>query len=98
MLLRFSRLMLTLGLRHLLRLTAKVRRALRQLPVPETAMTQATWDMPRELTLVWVPLSLRPETALEMRTCLEDLVILLERIADRMAWIAGEISTSLRTR
>ena len=90
--------MLILGLRRLQHLTAKMRRVLRQLPVPETARTQATWDMPRELTLVWVPLTLRPETALEMRTCLEDLVILLERIADRMAWIAGEISTSLRTR
>lgn len=94
--LRWARFLLTLGLRHLLRLTNVQRAMLRRLPLPGEETDNLTYPLPRELTRVRVPLVLKRETALEMRRCLEDQVILLERIAQRMRDLIGMVSTSLR--
>jgi hypothetical protein len=95
--LRWNRLLLTLGLQHLLRLTARLRRVLRHLPMVGTD-SQETLGIPRELTGVRVPLRLRPETETHLRQLLEDLVILLEMLAQRMRTLSSMISTSLRSR
>lgn len=89
---------MTLGLRHLLRLTARLRKVVRQLPMQETSRDPGTWAIPRELTGVRVPLRLRGQTATHLRTMLEDLVILLESVAQRMRLISTMISDSLRSR
>lgn len=89
-------LLLTLGSLLLLRSTRGTRRLLRQMPVPESEWE--TCSIPTRLTRVKVPLRLRRETALSLRRCLEDQVILLEMVAARMRTLASMISDSLRRR
>jgi hypothetical protein len=79
-------------------LTTRLRKVVRQLPMPETAQDPETWAIPRELTGVKVPLRLRGQTATSLRLLLEDLVILLERMAQRMRLLSTMISDSLRSR
>lgn len=95
--LRWARFLLTLGLRHLLRSVNRKRLMLRELPTPET-VTNVTYQMPRGMTGVWVPLRLKASTALNLRTILEDQVILEERIIRRMQVLTRVISKSLRRR
>lgn len=95
---RWDRLLLILGLRHLRRLSRRARRVLRRLPIPGEETGRATTPMPRELTLIPVPLVLSLPTALRMRTCLEDLVIFLEMVESRAELVVSTISESLRTR
>ena len=88
---------MTLGSLHLLRLTARLRKVLRHLPMVETD-SRETLGIPRELTWVRVPLRLKPETETHLRQLLEDLVILLEMLAQRMRLLSTMISESLRSR
>lgn len=95
---RWDRLLLTLGLLRLRRLTRRIRRVLRQLPIPGEPTEEATVPLPRELTLVRVPLRLSLATVHRMRDCLEDLVIFLETVERRMQTVVSVISTSLTSR
>jgi hypothetical protein len=96
--LRWIRFLLILGLWHLLRSASRTRKLLRQLPIPEKATDPETWEIPRELTGVRVPLRLKGQTAVSLRCCLEDQVIWMEQVAQRMRDLIGMVSTSLRTR
>ena len=95
--LRWARLILTLGLRHLLRSVNRKRLILRDLPTPETAM-DTMYPIPWRMTVVTLPLKLKRRTALDLRMCLEDQVILEERIIQRIRVITRVISESLRKR
>ena len=57
-----------------------------------------TYPIPREMTMVRVPLRMRHDTALTLRFSLEDQVILGERLEQRMTTLTGMVRTSLRRR
>ena len=83
----------------MLRLIGRTRAILRKLPIPlETQDPMATYVIPTELTGVQVPLKMRQQTALDLRGCLEDQVILEERMAERMRLLTTMISQSLMSR
>jgi hypothetical protein len=106
-LLRWNRLLLILGLLRLRSLIRKTRKTIHQMwmewpameyPMEETSFGVPTFGIPRELTMVKVPLRLKPKTAQELRDCLEDQVLLEERLEKRMRDLIGMVSISLKSR
>lgn len=93
---RVCRLRLILGRRRLLRLTRRKRKLIKQIPMLEDSREMTL--IPRELTTVRVPLTLKPETAARYRLMLEDLVILEEQMAERMGILSTICSDSLKRR
>lgn len=100
--LRWNRLLLILGLWRLRRLIRKDRKTLRQMPDPlelcQLWRPHTMYRIPRTMTGVTVPLKMRMSTARDLRTCLEDKVILEEALANRMEVLIGLARISLRKR
>lgn len=99
-------MMLTLGLWRLLRSIKLTRRMLREIPTPDklrpmvqaerTGLLYLTYKLPKEMTGLQVPLTMKPGTAMEMRRILEDWVLMQERLASRMETLAGICSEALK--
>jgi len=89
-----TRRQLTHGLRRLQRWNRRARKLLRQLPmVQDNLMWEQAIQMPSEL-MGKTPLMLKVGTALQMRTLLEDWILLLEQIQEKVEKALEALSTS----
>jgi len=89
-----TRRQLTRGLRRLQRWNRRARKLLRQLPmVQDNLMWEQAIQMPSEL-MGKTPLMLKVGTALQMRMLLEDWILLLEQIQEKVEKALEALSTS----
>lgn len=85
---------LTRGLRRLQRWNRRARKLLRQLPmVQDNLMWEQAIQMPSEL-MGKTPLMLKVGTALQIRMLLEDWILLLERVQEKVEKALEVLSTS----
>lgn len=91
MVIKWQTFLLILGRRRLRRSTRRLRRILRELPIPlgMTLMEDHLYPLPKELTGVRTPMRLREETALSLRESLEAQVLFQENLERRMTTVIG---------
>lgn len=85
-----------LGQWRLKRSIRRARKLLRQMKVNERAEITMPMPLPKELTGVQTPISLKVQSAKEMQENQQDWVLLQERILERLQMISRICSEELR--